>query len=240
MTKPLNNSAWTQGLLEESATQKHPLGILRFTEDGRAFRYAKAGEALSPGKVGQMIDAVALHVKQACPVAAAGTKRIGLTVGATAVTEDYYKDGYLQIYDGTTTGLGMQYRILGNTACDASGVTYVTLEEGIKYALTASDYYSLVANPWSSITQNASLAHGFAGVVPRPVTSAYYFWIQTGGIACCLNGGNTTLGAGFVPSATEGALKTQPDGALDSAPVGYCTAFAAVDTKYCPVMLNID
>lgn len=240
MTAPLNFTGYSQGLLEESATQKHPLGMARPTEDGRWFHYAKAGEALSPGKVGQMIDAVANHVKQACPVAAAGTKRIGLTVGATAVTEDYYKDGYLQIYDGTTTGLGMQYRIVGNTACDASGVTYVTLEEGIKYALTAADSYSLVANPWSSITHNASLAHGFAGVVPRPVTSGYYFWIQTGGVACCLNGAGTTLGAGMVPSATEGALKTQPDGALDSAPVGYSIAFAAIDTKYNPVMLNID
>lgn len=238
MDKPMNITGFTQGILEESATQKHPIGMLRFTEDGRAFRYAKAGEALSPGKVGQMIDAVANHIKQAAPATAAGTKRIGLTVGATAVTEDYYKDGYLQIYDGTTTGLGMQYRILSNTACDASGVTYVTLETPLKYALTASDYYSLVANPWSSITQNASLAHGVAGVVPRPVTNAYYFWIQTGGVACVLNGGGTALGSVLVTSATEGALKTMA--AYDSGVAGYTIGFANVDTKYNPVMLTID
>ncbi len=236
--RPLNNTAWNQALLEESVTQKETLGALRITEDGRKFRYAKAGEALSPGKIGQLAEGVALHIKQACPVAAAGTKRIGFTVGATAVTADQYKDGYLQIYDGTTTGLGMQYGIESNTACDASGVTYVTLKEPLKYALTAADYYSLIPNPWSSITHNASLAHGFAGVVVRPVTSAYYFWLQTGGVACVLNGGNTALGSAIVTSATEGAAKTMA--AYDSGVIGYTISFANVDTKYNPVMLTID
>jgi len=238
--RPLNNSAWNQGLLDESATQRETLGALRILEDGRKFRYALAGEALLPGKIGQLIDGVANHIKQTAPVAAIAAKRIAITVGATAVTVDQYKDGFLQVYDGTTTGLGMQYGIESNTACDASGITYVTLKEPLKYALTAADTYSLIANPWSSITMNASLAHGTGGVIPRPVTSGYYFWLQTGGLACALNGGGSVLGAGLVVSGTEGALKTQPDGALDSAPVAYVASFAAVDTKYSPVMLTID
>lgn len=238
MTKPLNNTAWNQDILEQSATQKEVLGILRITEDGRKFRYAKAGEALAVGKIGQLAEGTANHVKQAAPAAAAGTIRIGLTVGATAVTENQYKDGYLQIYDGTSSGLGMQYRILSNTACDSSGVTYVTLETPLKYALTAADYYSLIPNPWSSITQNASLAHGCAGVAVRPVTNGYYFWLQTAGVACVLNGGNTALGSAIVTSATEGAFKTMA--AYDSGVIGYTIGFAGVDTKYCPVMLTID
>jgi hypothetical protein len=239
-TRPLNNSAWNQEILDESVTKKETLGCLRITEDGRKFRYAKAGEALSPGKMGQLVDAEANHIKQAAPVAAIGAVRIGLTVGNTAVTADQYADGMLQVYDGTTTGLGMQYEIESNTACAGNGVTYVTLKQPLKYALTAADTYSLIVNPWSSVTQNASLVHGSGGVVPRPVTSAYYFWLQTGGLACCLNGGGSALGAGLVVSGTEGALKTQPDGALDSAPVAYAVAFAGVDTKYNPVMLTID
>jgi hypothetical protein len=182
---------------------------------------------------------VANHVKQAFTATAAGVKRLALTVGATAVTADQYKDGYLQIYDGTTTGLGMQYDIESNTACDASGITYVTLKDPLKYAVTTADYFSLLQNELSGVLQNASLAHGGAGIVPRPVTSGYYFWVKISGLSCCLNGGNTVLGAGVVPSATEGALKTQPDGALDSAPVGYAISFASVDTKYCPVMLTL-
>lgn len=238
MTAPLSITGWSQGILEESATQKHPLGALRFTENGLSYQYAKAGEALVPGKVGQLADGVANHVKQAFPAIAAGTKRLSLVVGNTLVTENQYKDGFLQIYDGTTTGVGMQYEIESNTACAGNGTTIVTLKEPLKYAVTAADYYSLLTSPFASITQNASLAHGFGGVVPRPVTSGYYFWLQVGGLGCCLNGGNTTLGAGVVPSATEGALKTQPDGALDSAPVGYTTSFAGVDTKYCPVIIT--
>jgi hypothetical protein len=237
-TRPLNNSAWNQEILDESVTKKETLGALRITEDGRKFRYSKAGEALSPGKMGQLAAAVANHIKQTAPVAAIGASRIGLAVGATAVTADQYADGFLQVYDGTSTGLGMQYEIESNTACDGSGTTYVTLKQPLKYALTAADTYSLIPNPWSSITQNASLAQGQGGVVPRPVTSAYYFWLQTGGVACCLNGGGTALGSALVTSATEGALKTMA--AYDSGVAGYCMAFAGVDTKYNPVMLTID
>jgi hypothetical protein len=86
--------------------------------------------------------------------------------------------------------------------------------------------------------QNAALAQGLGGIAVRPVTNAYFFWLQTGGISCCLNGGNTALGSVLVPSATEGALKTMA--AYDSIIAGQQVAFAGVDTKYCPVFLTLD
>jgi hypothetical protein len=238
--KPLNNSAWNQNIHEESSTRKEVLGVLRILENGKKYRYAKAGEVLAAGKTGQLAEAVANHIKQACPVIPANTKRLALVVGADPVTQDQYAEGTLSFYDGTSGNLGMEYEIESNTACLASGTTYVTLKEPLKYALTAADYYSLEPNPWSAVMQSASLAHACGGGVVRPVTSGYYFWLQTGGKGTNLNDAGTTLGAGMVQSAVEGALKTQPDGALDSAPVAYCILFAGVTTKYCPVLWTID
>jgi len=242
MTQPFKNTGWNQPLNAQSATKKETLGAFRVTRDGRKFRYAKAGEALACGKNGLLADATANHVKQVQTAygAAAGKTRVPILVGATAVTADQYADGYLQIYDGAAANVGHQYLIKSNTACDASGVTYLELDEPLVYAIAATDTVSLIPNPFSSITQQASLAHGLGGVVPITVTNAYYFWMQTGGVANALNGGGSTLGAGIVQSATEGAFKTQPDGALDAAPCGHVIAFAAVDQKYSAVWLQLD
>jgi len=187
-----------------------------------------------------MCDAAANHIKQTGDAIALGATEIDLVVGATAVTADQYADGYLQIYDGAAGTVGYQYRIKSNTACDSAGTVHLVLDEPIKVAVISTDTWSICPNPFSSITQQASLAHGLGGIVPIAVTSGYYFWMQTGGHACALNGGGSTLGAGLVQSATEGALKTQPDGALDAAPCGHVIGFAGVDAKYCPVWLQLD
>jgi hypothetical protein len=241
MDRPQKLTGWTQGLFETSATQKEALGALRITEDGRKFRYAKSGEALVAGKNGLTCDAVANHIKLTGTNAVAkGVTKFPFTVGATAVTENQYKDGYLQVYDGAAGTVGYQYRIRSNTACDASGVTVLELEDPIQVAILTTDTLSLIPNPFSSITQQGSLAHGLGGVVPITVATTKYFWMQTGGLVCGLNGGGSTLGAGVVQSATEGAFKTQPDGALDAAPSGHVCSFAAVDTKYSPIWLQLD
>ena len=240
MDRPQKLTGWAQGLFETSSTKKEALGALRITEDGRKFRYALSGEALAAGMNGLTADGVANHVKQTGDAIAKGVTKVSLVVGATAVTENQYRDGYLQIYDGAAGTVGYQYRIRSNTACDASGTTVLELEDPIQVAVISTDTWSLIVNPFSSITQQASLAHGLGGIVPLTVASGKYFWMQTGGLACALNGGNSTLGAGLVQSATEGALKTQPDGALDAAPAGHVCGFAGVDTKYCPVWLQID
>ena len=238
--KSLKNQGWAQGLYATSSTKKESLGALRITDDGRKFRYAKAGEALVAGKNGLMCDTTANHVKQTGDAVSKGVYEVSLVVGATAVTANQYDDGYLQIYDGEAGTVGYQYRIKSHTACDSAGTVVLQLEDPIQVAIISTDTWSLIPNPFSSITQQASLAHGMGGIVPVAVTSGYYFWMQTGGVACALNGGNTTLGAGMVQSATEGALKTQPDGALEAAPCGHAIGFAGVDKKYCPVWLQLD
>lgn len=238
-TGPIQIGGFAQGIMEQSSTKKAILGQLRIMDDGRKFRYAKAGEALVAGNLGLMCDAVANHIKLTATAAAVGATEVSVTIGGTALTANQYDDGYLQVYDGTAGTVGLQYRIVSHTT-SAAGTEAITiyLAEPLKIALTASDTVSLVPNPWSSVTEIASVAHGVAGVAPIAVTNAYYYWAQTGGVACVFNTDATALGSVAVTSATSGSFKTMA--AYDSTVIGYTVGYAAVTAKYNPVFLTLD
>jgi hypothetical protein len=59
--KPLKTQGFAQRLYEQSSTKRETLGRLRFTDDGRAFRYAKAGGTIAAGYVCQGPEGVAEH-----------------------------------------------------------------------------------------------------------------------------------------------------------------------------------
>lgn len=239
-TRPFKNAGFAQALMSESASKMEAFGCLRMTEDGRKFRYFKAGEALTAGMMQSMAESTAHHVAETGDAVAVGSMSISLVVGATAVTAGQYLDGYLQIYDGEAACVGHQYRIISHSACGSGGTVVIQLEEPIIYAIIATDTWSLEPNPWSSVTTDASVSKGAAGVTLRGMTNAYYGWIQTGGVVCCLDDSNVALGAGIVKSATSGAVKVQPDGALDASPIGYCICQTGVTTKYSTYFLTID
>jgi hypothetical protein len=228
--------AIAQSIWKQSATQLEMLGELYVDPYGRAFRYAKAGEALVAGKVAQMAEPTGNHVKQTGDAIAKGAKQVSLVLGATEAAADLYKDGFLQIYDGAAGTVGLQYHIQSSSAAASAGTIILTLDEPIRVAVISTDTWSLVTNPFNGVTHNASLAHGFAGIPLFAVTSGYYCWLQVAGPGIGLNGGNTALGSIIVPSATEGAYKTMA--AYDSGVIGFQYAFAGVDTKYCPIWLT--
>lgn len=234
----MKNTGFAQGLWEQSATQKEVLGMLRIEPDGRKFRYAKAGEALAVGKMSYMAAAAANHVNCSVAAAAIGDREVTVTVGATAVTENQYKDGYLHVNDGT--GEGHAYAIESNTACDASSTTTVKLKDPIVVALVASatTEVSLIPNLWSSITQSTTEESGSAGIPLKAITSAYYFWIQTGGQAICLGSDSSGLGTLLSHDATEGAVAVQAD--YTKGLVGFVVSTAQVSGEYKPIMLTID
>jgi hypothetical protein len=233
---PFKINGWNQDLYAQSATKKESFGSLRFTKDGRAFRYGKAGEALTAGKATSLAETTANHIKQTGDAIAVGATQVVLLLGATLAAKDAYADGYLQFYDGAATVVGHQYLILGHEAAGSAENIYLQIDRPVSAAVVTTDTWSLVPNPWSSLTHEASLAHGFGGVPVISVTSGYYAWFQVGGVACGLNGGNTALGSILVPSGTEGAFKTMA--AYDGGVVGQCIGFTAVDQKYCPVLLK--
>ena len=227
-----------------SATKKHKLGMLYVDALGRKYRYAKAGAtALAAGEL-TAAPAVTAHHKDASVAAATpiGATTVSVTVGATAVTADYYADGYLQVNDGT--GEGHCYAIAGNSACDASTTTVVKLYEPIRVALVASatSEVTLVPSPYSGTVISATPEAFCTGVTPLVVTAAYYYWTQTGGPCVCLAGGNAiAVGSQIILGGTDGSydvVATSSD--VDVPKIGYQFGIASVTGEYQPIYLQID
>jgi len=235
----MKNQSFAQGLYEVSATQKEIVGMLRIEPDGRKFRYAKAGAAdLGAGKMGITIVAVANHVNCAPAVAVKiGDTEVSVTLGATLATEDQYKDGYLQVNDGT--GQGHSYPIESNTAAVLSGTCVVRLKVPVIIALTvAGSEVSLLPNPWRGVTESATSESGAAGIPLKAVTTLYYYWAQTGGFAVCLAEGTDGLGTTLELGAGAGAVKVQAGYTCNYVGTVIQTAFIAAEYK--PIWLTLD
>jgi len=239
MAQPMKLS-FTQDVGETSPAKREAVGALRITADGRKFRYARAGSApMAAGTLGMAPAAVAAHGNLAATPAAVGDRVLPLAVGAAAVTENAYEDGYLQVAEAD--GKGRQYRILSNTACPAGGSVVLTLAEPVRAALTVDSRVSLVPSPWAGVAASATEENLPAGVAPCDVAAGHYYFAQTGGVACCLAGDAAPVGAMLVPGATAGSLAPM-NAALDvDQPVaGVAFAAAAVGGRFQPCFLTLD
>jgi hypothetical protein len=227
-----------QGIHEISATPVCNLGTKAVLPDGRAFRYAKAGgTGLEVGKLMQSAAIVPNHQNCAATVAAIGATTVSLTLGNTALTANYYAGGTLTVNAGT--GLGQVFTIKSHPAADASAAVVVTLVDPIRVALaSSSSKVSLSTNPYDGVIIFPTTPTGApVGVTPIAVTAAYYFWIQTHGLAACLMDGTPAMSSVLSPSngtagAVEGGVITQ--GAVAMA-VG-----TGVNAEYQPVFLLLD
>ena len=233
---------FSQGVYEASTVQKEEIGTLRILADGRKYRYVQAGTGgLAPGKAAAGSVAVANHINLAVPAASEiGALQLSITVGATAVTADQYLNGYLQINDAT--GEGYQYKIVGNTACDASGTTVVMLEEAIRVALVAStSEVSLIPNPYAGAVHTTVEESLPVGVACHTVAASSYGWVQSGGPAVALVAGTPAVGTMLTLSATSGALAAMAatlDVDMPTCAIAYGTV--GVAGEYKPVFLKLD
>lgn len=229
------------------------IGQTARTADGRTFMYGQNGStstALSPGKLAQF-DSTAIksnHVNRTGVTATAGQLSVTFAVGATAVTADQYRGGYLNVNAGT--GAGQQLLIRGNTKAASSGSPTIYLKDAVITATSVSDSkFSLVPHQYSA----ALIADHTAptAVVPLGVpvvsiaASAAAFpggtngWFQVGGPAAVLANGTPAAGGAVIPSATtDGAVDV--DGASSVQPkVGYMVQ-TAVSTEYRTVYLTVN
>jgi len=229
-------------IFSQTTTQKDRLGELRIDDFGRVFRYAKAGGALVAGHANTMAAGSANHIKQVQTSGAANAKgatQVTVYVGATAVTADMYRDGYLQVYDGAAGTVGTEYPITSHTLSAGTGTIQVNIAEPLRVATVVSDTFSLIPNPWNGVTETTTIASPAAGVAKMAVTSGNYFWNQTGGPVCALNQGGSALGfISCLGTTNAGSLQSAAD--YSSPVIGYPYSFAAVSTKYSPYMLTID
>lgn len=242
MTKPIKKAGFAQGIYEQSSVAKETLGTLRWTQDGRAFRYAKASEALTHGKMTHATQLNADHLDEAILAAVSvGTYTMDLTVTAgTAIAEDELKGGYFMVRD--VDGQGQSLMIAGNSAINASGtVIQVALDDPIVTALTTSSEFDLARSPWYDVALSTTDENLATGIPLINVTIDYYCWLQTHGVCSALIAGTPAVGSSLILSATEGALAViATDVDVDVPIVGTIWGAAGVATEYCPVFLQID
>lgn len=227
---------------EEEATPSCALGTRGYTSDGRIFRYARAGEALTAGLVLQAPGEHTNHQNLTPSAAAVGATSVTLTLGATAATENLYAEGYLVVT--ATAGNGIYYRIKGHPAADSSGSLTLQLSDPVKVAITASSKIDLVKNPYSKVVvfPYTGFTSAPIGVACIAMTSGYYGWIQTGGPGMVkADDTNITVGAKLVTSnATNGCVENCADGAESALPYIGDALTGIATTENGMAMLRID
>lgn len=188
----------------------HGLGTLLQFGDGRAFRYVKnGGTAMLPGKLYQRKVPGANYDELVIPTAqAAGATSITVTNGATAVTLNQFKDGWLGVEDDT--GEGYNYLIASNTADSGTGAVTVVLADalGLKEAITTSTTVGLYENKYDAVIVHPSPpTSAVAGVATHAMPASYYGWVQVRGECQVLIDGTVVIGKSVMPSTnTDGAV----------------------------------
>lgn len=231
----------SQGLMESFTDQRHVLGEKVFSNDGRTFRYVKAGaSALVPGNVIQSPAIVANHVNLT-PTAnpAVGDFVFSATLGATLATVNQYAGGYLVVELGTT-GKGLTYLIKGHAAVASAGVISVNLADAIVTATTGTVTISLVQSNYANVIQMpVTTATGTAiGAAILAIPAASFGWVCSRGITGVLADGAQTVGvtAAAVPAAAAGAAKVM---AATLFQIGtWCKT--TIDTQITPCYLTLD
>lgn len=200
-----------QGILNMSATQEYPLGTRYARNDGRVFRYGKAGAA--DLVAGNLIQSAALNGGKTTvqtdltPTAAAkGTYEVSVTVDTTEQPKDTFKDGWLAVTDGDAANAMGDLYLIKSHPLSATTVV-ITLYEPLKRAITATSRISLLGNIYKGAVQVPATPTGvILGVAPTIITTLYYGWIQTWGIANVLAGGAIAAGLDIVAGPDVGEV----------------------------------
>jgi len=222
-----------------SARGNARVGQTAATNDGRVYTYGQAGAvALAPGKISVTPAIVANHQNMTPTATAAGANTVTVTLGATAATADQYADGYLTVI--VTPGVGVSYKILGNTAAALSTSCTFTLVEPIAVALTTTSRVSVTTHPNSAliVAPGDAAAYQSIGVNNVTVAISNYGWFQTRGYCSVLSAGIITKGANAIVSASVAGAATINLAASVTQVVGYAPE-ATVDTQYQPLFLTV-
>lgn len=216
------------------------LGQVAETSDGRVFQYTRAGASnLAAGLLTQTSATTANDITQTGTANAIGSNVITYTVGATAVTQDQFAQGYFAV----TVGPGQNvYQVIGNTAvASAGGSITVTLEDPLTIATTTASKFTLMPHPNadSIVTPGSGNAIPCNGVPNVAVTATYYYWSQIGGYAAVLADGAITKATGAVTSlSVSGAAAIETTSTIVQR-IGYAPELT-VTTAYWPLVLTIN
>jgi hypothetical protein len=246
-----------------TTTKQTQYGAIGQTDDGRLYRYVSFGgtSTITSGKVvtapvitastagfqGMTITAVGTGGQSTANLANGSTQLVLSNTGATAITQDLFAEGNLDILVGA---LGItssySYKINGNSAAAATtGYVTVYLSEPLRNTtalVPGTDTANLQVSPYSAVnaSNTAALVVGVT-VCPVPNTASVtnYGWVQTGGQSTVINDANAviTVGGAFAQSTTTaGAVITATASTLPI--IGYARV-AMAQSAVSPVYLKI-
>jgi hypothetical protein len=195
-----------QGIYEQSLAAKTELGRFMDFEDGRRFRYCRAGAlGLTKGLMTMAPAVVSNHkdVVQTGYGIAVGAKDNISVLLAAAPTANQYADGFLMCNKGT--GLGQIYRIKKNSA--AYLPCKIWLYDEVITAIAATAEITLTPNKFNGVLVAATTPAGsHVGIPLIDVTGTYYFWAQTRGYAPFL--ADSTITTAYVIGEPVGDAET--------------------------------
>lgn len=242
--------SWNTNVI--TTTQRHPLGTIAITKDGRVFRYASAGAAdLVPGNIVQSAAPIAAHLALTSAVQAIGDGfpvPIAVTPGATAGAANLYAEGTLCV--DTTPNNGYQYLISGHAAITASTLfnLYLAIEDRVQVtAWSTSTRYGLHHNPYKTVIQTPTTATalvvgGVVAIITANTVAENFGWLQTRGPFPALINGTPAVTSPVANSGTTaGAVDvwTTAAAAVTVTPVGRMMQ-VGVSTKNNSVFLTLD
>jgi len=224
----------------ESAYQRHQLGAKGETADGRVFRYAQMGEAITYGYMTQSpaIDTATITMS-VTSAAAIGAKKIVFTHGATTSAANEYAEGYLTVSYGT--GAGQTLKIASHAAF-TSGQTSceIVLEDPLIVALDTTSRIDICHNPWNGVLMDTSQVTCPTGAALRSFTSGYYGWLQTRGVVGVQSDNTVAAGYQISNDANDaGKVDVTTANAYQVWPIGHAIQ-AGADTYAHQVFLDID
>jgi len=221
----------------QSTGQVLPLGTMMVFNDGRKYRYCKAGELLVVAETLQSpIDANNLDM--AAAAGSVGDAYISVT-SDNANAANFYAEGY--IYCNLTGGFRL-YQVKSHAVLTsgAGDLIYLASPNGVEETITAGDEFTLRPNPYSNVITHPTGAAtaGFVGIAVENIASGSYGWIQTGGPcgAKCVTA--VVEGVAVTPIGQAGELDVV--GAFTEAIAGHVIRGASNVNETSLIMLTLD
>jgi hypothetical protein len=213
-------------------TQRWPLGTEMRLQDGRRYRFGRNGAgAATAGILFQSEVPDGAFDTLAVPAATttygtAGLRALRVTLPASAVTKDLWKEGYAVTEAAAGAGEGYAYKVKTNPASAGSEDITVTLETPLKHTLNTSDKVTFIKHPGADvIIHPAPPTAALFGVAAGAIAAASFGWFAVGGVSPVLVVGTHVIGGGLIATGT---VTGSPDGSVEAAGVAITTTAATI------------
>lgn len=206
-----------------TTTKQTQFGAVGVTGDGRQFRYVSFGgtSTVAPGLL--MQAAVATTNSSALAITAVGTgtqstanllagsTTLVVTNGATAVTQDQFAEGFLEVLQTSGSNNGpISYNISGNSAAAAStGYIVISLYEPLRNASTlvaGTDTVNIWKSPYQSVIATTTVNVPIGVTITQAVNTSSvtnYGWVQVKGqTTVFFDASSAVIGNTIGPSTT--------------------------------------